>query len=137
VDARIYQTEVTRTMRKDVPQKEAYANYALGLAGEAGEAVELIKKHIFHGNFLDREKLTKELGDVLWYVGALAEEAHISLGVVMEENVRKLRARYPDGFTKADAQARVDVVVGTDRPLFPEHDAARPLTDEEALEQGR
>ncbi len=109
MDARAYQKEVTRTMNLGQAHKHALTNYALGLCGEAGEAGELVKKHVFHGHELDRVKVTKELGDVLWYAAALAEEAGISLGVVMEANVQKLKERYPEGFKSADSIARVDV----------------------------
>jgi|SRR5688500_2538453 len=79
---------------------------ALGLAGEAGEAVELIKKHAFHGKLFEREKLLVELGDVLWYVMYLANKADSSLEEVARLNNAKLRARYPNGFSVEAAAAR-------------------------------
>jgi NTP pyrophosphatase (non-canonical NTP hydrolase) len=82
---------------------------ALGLAGEAGEAAELVKKAVLHGHGLDVDKLAKELGDVLWYVAALATTAGLSLGAIMAANIDKLQTRYPDGFAQADSIARVDV----------------------------
>ena len=45
---------------------------AMGIAGEAGEIVEHVKKGIFHKHGIDREKLAKELGDLQWYLAALA-----------------------------------------------------------------
>lgn len=72
---------------------------ATGLAGEAGEAVDLIKKAIFHQQGLDKEKLKKELGDVLWYVAALAKCAGTSLEEIATLNIEKLKARYPDGYS--------------------------------------
>lgn len=81
---------------------------ALGLAGEAGEAVEIVKKHLYHGAELDLDKLTKELGDALWYVAALAAGAGIDLGTVAEVNIAKLRTRYPEGFSAEASAARVD-----------------------------
>ena len=74
------------------------AVFGLGLSGEAGEVAELLKKHIGHGIELDREKLCKELGDVLWYLAAVADSSGIPLEEVAEANVAKLRERYPDGF---------------------------------------
>lgn len=79
---------------------------AMGLAGEAGEFVELVKKHLFHGKPLDREKATKELGDVLWYVMYAANAIGVSLERVAIENDRKLRERYPNGFSEAAASVR-------------------------------
>ena len=75
----------------------------LGLCGEAGKVAEKIKKGIRDG--LDnyglnpyqkkqfKEELTKELGDVLWYIAALASDLNISLDDVAENNVQKLASR--------------------------------------------
>jgi len=76
-----------------------FANKALGLCGEAGEVAELLKKHLYHGHPLDREKLRNELGDVLWYVATLASDLGIPLSDVASGNVDKLRRRYPEGFS--------------------------------------
>ena len=72
-------------------------NYTLGLVGEAGEVAELVKKHTFHGVSMGG-RLQEELGDVLWYLAALCEECGLSLDAVAEQNVAKLKARYPEGF---------------------------------------
>jgi NTP pyrophosphatase (non-canonical NTP hydrolase) len=71
---------------------------AIGLAGEAGEVVDYIKKGVFHQRGIDRETVRRELGDVLWYVAALCTKLDISLSEVMDLNIAKLRARYPDGY---------------------------------------
>lgn len=81
---------------------------AVGLSGETGEVLELLKKAVFHRHPLDREKLTKELGDVLWYLSAIATHAGIDLGVVAEQNIDKLMARYPRGFRETDSINRKD-----------------------------
>lgn len=81
---------------------------ALGLAGEAGEVAESIKKGIFHQHGLDHEKLKKELGDVCWYIAALCTKLDLDLNEVMAANIEKLRIRYPDGYKPADSVARVD-----------------------------
>lgn len=74
------------------------ASYVLGLCGEAGEAAELLKKHWGHGKQLDTTALLRELGDVLFYVTALAHQFGFTLDEVVHENTTKLSARYPDGF---------------------------------------
>jgi NTP pyrophosphatase (non-canonical NTP hydrolase) len=79
---------------------------ALGLCGEAGEAAEHIKKHFGHGHDLDVDDLAKELGDVLWYVAALATALDVNLSQVAQANVAKLRARYPDGFSEERSRNR-------------------------------
>lgn len=67
----------------------------VGLTGEIGEIAEPIKKHLFHGKTLDREALLQEVGDVLWYLEALASDLGSSLGEVARENIAKLRLRHP------------------------------------------
>jgi NTP pyrophosphatase (non-canonical NTP hydrolase) len=81
---------------------------ALGLAGEAGEVANLVKKGILHQHGLDRAKLENELGDVLWYAAALCSQLGIDMGEVMQANVDKLLIRYPAGYSPADSQRRVD-----------------------------
>lgn len=81
---------------------------AVGLAGEAGEVAETVKKGIFHRHGLDREKMVKELGDVLWYTAALCSVMGVDMGEVMQANIDKLRQRYPDGWSTEASIARVD-----------------------------
>lgn len=76
-----------------------YGNFALGIAGEAGEVADYIKKVLYHGHPIDKDKLCKELGDVLWYVATLADTAGLTLEVVARANIDKLWARYPNGFS--------------------------------------
>ena len=91
------------------PRPERLAHWALGLAGEAGETDEMIKKHLFHEHELDHEALVKELGDVLWYLAVLAKELDVELEEVAETNIAKLKKRYPNGFTTEESLRRVDV----------------------------
>jgi NTP pyrophosphatase (non-canonical NTP hydrolase) len=81
---------------------------AIGLAGEAGEVADLVKKGIFHQHGLDVVKLEQELGDVLWYVAAICSKLGLDLGDVMAKNIEKLKQRYPDGYTSDASQHRVD-----------------------------
>lgn len=80
----------------------------LGVAGEAGEVADLIKKAIFHRHGLDRAKLVKELGDVTWYVAAICTHTGIALGEVFSANIAKSLERYPDGFTAEASKERAD-----------------------------
>ena len=104
-----YQTFARRTMNTALNEREARTMTALGLVGEAGECSELIKKHVFHNRALDRDDLQAELGDVLWYVAALAPTADLTLNELATANLAKLRWRYPDGFSQDDSRRRVDV----------------------------
>ena len=75
---------------------------ALGLNGEAGEIADHVKKIMFHGHPLDdatRDKIAKEIGDILWYCAMGARGIGLDLGEVARMNVEKLRKRYPDGFS--------------------------------------
>lgn len=82
---------------------------ALGLAGEAGEVADTIKKAVFHQHGLNRDEMIKELGDVLWYVAALCSKLDVPLSEVMERNLAKLKQRYPDGYSSDASKVRVDV----------------------------
>lgn len=74
-------------------------NAALGLSGEVGEFNDMLKKWIFHEKPLDEEHLKKELGDVMWYVAMMAESFGWNLDEIMQMNIDKLKARYPEGFS--------------------------------------
>lgn len=75
---------------------------AMGLAGEAGEVVDVIKKHVFTGKRLDREELIKELGDVEFYLEALRQQVSISREDVLLANWEKLSQRHSDNETIRD-----------------------------------
>lgn len=72
---------------------------ALGIGGESGELIEVIKKHFIQGRPLDRDAVRKEMGDVLWYLAVACEDMEWDLGCLAEENIAKLKKRYPEGFT--------------------------------------
>lgn len=81
-------------------------NGCLGLAGEAGETLDIVKKWIFHEKPLDEEHLKKELGDVMWYMAMICSSFGFDLDEIMQMNIDKLMARYPDGFDTARANNR-------------------------------
>lgn len=91
-----YQQEALRTEpRTEYPR---ILQGLMGLCGEAGEAMDILKKHLFQGHDLDREHLAKELGDVAWYLAVSADAIDFDLEEIFRMNIEKLRARYPDGF---------------------------------------
>ena len=92
----------------DWPTEKELSVYALGLTGESGEVADMIKKHLGHGHELDGNKLLLELGDVLWYVAALANVNGWLLSEVAAANVQKLQKRYPNGFSTEASKARAD-----------------------------
>lgn len=76
-------------------------NAVMGLNGEAGEVIDHVKKVCFQGHELDRLHLIEELGDVAWYLAVCCEAIDTSLEEVLQNNIDKLRKRYPDGFDKS------------------------------------
>ena len=102
-----YQRAALRTAQADVlTPDELLLNGVMGLCGEAGECIDLVKKARFQGHELEREKLMKELGDVAWYLAVASWGLGYPLSSVLTANVEKLKARYPDGFDKARSMKR-------------------------------
>lgn len=99
MDANDYQRLALRTEAPGRAQRDRLLNAALGLAGEAGEFADSVKKYAYHAHALDEAALCKELGDVLWYVALACDTLGLQLSDVMAENVEKLRRRYPEGFS--------------------------------------
>lgn len=97
---REYQQLAERTANAGVRDDclKRFANFGMGIAGEAGEVCDYLKKVVFHGHYLDLATLEKELGDVLWYVATIATTAGLSLEEIAITNIEKLKARYPEGF---------------------------------------
>lgn len=81
---------------------------ALGVGGESGEIVELIKKWVVQRIRLSPAELRKELGDLMWYIAVFCEDMEWSLEDILEENIAKLKARYPDGFSTERSINRVE-----------------------------
>lgn len=96
--ANVYQNLALRTA-STVNKNDLIVNGAMGLCGESGEVIDIVKKWQYQGHEIDRVKLAKELGDVLWYCAILAEGLETDLETVMINNIDKLKARYPEGFS--------------------------------------
>ncbi|MEK6221443.1 MAG: nucleoside triphosphate pyrophosphohydrolase family protein [Chloroflexota bacterium] len=94
-----YQELALRTASVDREEDQRKIIAALGLAGEAGEFANLIKKLTAHGHAISTEKLVEELGDVLWYLSEAASACGLTLDNIAENNIAKLVERYPDGFS--------------------------------------
>lgn len=102
-----YQELAERTAGRMDTEKRL-ANFSMGVAGEAGEVCDYLKKVLFHGHEMDKDILAKELGDVLWYVATLANTVDISLEDIAIKNIEKLQKRYPQGFSKEDSINRTE-----------------------------
>lgn len=88
-------------------KKDALINGVMGLCGESGEAIDIVKKWLAQGHELDREHLIKELGDVAWYLAETAAALDVPLEDVLQGNIDKLKKRYPDGFEAGRSQVRL------------------------------
>lgn len=98
MDVDKYQELAMRTLNPEIDKKELILNASMGLCGESGEVIDLVKKHLFQGHDLDDEKLIKELGDVAWYLAEAATAFNVNLSEILEKNIKKLENRFPDGF---------------------------------------
>lgn len=78
----------------------------IGLATEAGEFLDALKKHVFYGKDLDKVNLREEMGDIFWYCAIIADQLEVDFSEVMERNITKLKARYGDKFTEEKASNR-------------------------------
>ena len=103
-----YQTMAMTTLNPQLSKKDVLINGVMGLCGEAGEAIDIVKKHLAQGHDLDKEKLVKELGDIAWYLAETAYALDVPLEEVLSRNIAKLKARYPQGFASERSIHRED-----------------------------
>ena len=96
-----YQKLAMTTLNPELSKKDVLINGVMGLCGESGEAIDIVKKWLAQGHELDRKKLAEELGDVAWYLAETAYALDIPLEDIFRGNLDKLKKRYPDGFDSA------------------------------------
>lgn len=101
-----YQKLAMRTSNQDLTLEQHIINGALGLAGESGEVADLVKKACMQGHWMDIAHIAKELGDICWYIAETATAIGYDLETIMQMNIDKLRARYPEGFDPDRSQHR-------------------------------
>ena len=94
-----YQKLALTTLNPELQEKDVLINGVMGLCGEAGEAIDMVKKHLAQGHELDKEKLAKELGDIAWYLAETAYAIGYPLEDILQMNIDKLKKRYPEGFS--------------------------------------
>lgn len=93
-----YQKLAMTTLNPALSKKDVLINGVMGLCGESGEAIDIVKKHLAQGHALDKEKLAKELGDIAWYLAETATALDLNLEDIFRANIEKLKKRYPEGF---------------------------------------
>ena len=98
-----YQEKALRTINVRLTKKEQLSNLCMGLAGESGEVVDYIKKCMYHNHKLYKQKVIEELGDLMWYLTNIATFLQIPMDIILNENIKKLEERYPDGFSELNS----------------------------------
>jgi len=93
-----YQQLAMRTLNPNLDKKDILINSVMGLCGESGEAIDIVKKWLAQGHELNKEKLVKELGDIAWYLAEAATALEVPLEQIFQGNIEKLKERYPEGF---------------------------------------
>ena len=93
-----YQELAMATLNPELNKKDVLINSVMGLCGESGEAIDIVKKWLAQGHELDKERLAKELGDIAWYLAEAATALDLPLEQILQANIDKLKKRYPDGF---------------------------------------
>ena len=103
-----YQKQAMTTLNPQLDKKDVLINGVMGLCGESGEAIDIVKKWLAQGHELDREKLAKELGDVAWYLAEAATALEIPLEEILQANIDKLKRRFPEGFSAEASRNRTE-----------------------------
>lgn len=94
-----YQKLAMTTQNPTLSERDVLLNGVMGLCGESGEAIDIVKKWLAQGHELDKAHLAKELGDIAWYLAETATALGLTLEEILQANIDKLRARYPEGFS--------------------------------------
>lgn len=115
MDTKEYVTNAIKTESRDFDaigsrlaevRNQRLLHAGIGLATEAGEFLDALKKHVFYGKDLDTVNLSEEMGDLFWYCAIIADELGVNFADIMETNIAKLKARYGDKFSEKKAQER-------------------------------
>ena len=101
-----YQKLAMKTLNPKLDKKDVLINSVMGLCGESGEAIDIVKKWMAHGHELDIEHLIKELGDIAWYLAEAATALDVTLEDVLQANIEKLKKRFPEGFDESRSKER-------------------------------
>ena len=102
-----YQRQAMATLNTALDKKDVLINSVMGLCGEAGEAIDIVKKWLAQGHELDKERLARERGDAALYLAEAAAALHMPLEQILQGNLDKLKARYPEGFSAEKSRERV------------------------------
>ena len=101
-----YQSLAMTTLNPELSERDVLINSVMGLCGEAGEAIDIVKKWMAQGHELDRQRLAGELGDIAWYLAEAATALGLPLEDILRANIEKLKRRYPQGFSASRSLRR-------------------------------
>lgn len=99
MDMSIYQNLARRTQNPSLDKHQRLLHALHGLSAEVGE-IHAIYQKVYQGHTLDTARVTDELGDLFWFAAELCDVLGVSMDDVAQENVEKLRRRYPEGFSE-------------------------------------
>ena len=103
-----YQKQAIKSLNPSLNNNEILLNGVMGLCGESGEVIDILKKHLSQGHELNKEKMIEELGDVAWYLAETTYALGVDLDTVLNNNLIKLSKRYPEGFNVEKSINRSD-----------------------------
>ena len=103
-----YQRLAMATLNPELTKRDVLINSVMGLCGESGEAIDIVKKWMAQGHELDKAHLAKELGDIAWYLAEAATALDLPLEEILQANLDKLKKRYPNGFETEKSLVRLD-----------------------------
>lgn len=101
-----YQEKASRTSADLESKLLNDIHYVLGIVTEAGELADAFKKHIAYGKELDFVNLSEEIGDIMWYIANFCRINNFDFYNILETNIKKLQARYPEKFDEEHANHR-------------------------------
>ena len=101
-----YQQRAMATLNPNLKDRDVLINSVMGLCGESGEAIDIVKKWLAQGHLLDKAHLARELGDVAWYLAEAATALGLDLEDILQANLDKLERRYPEGFSTEKSVSR-------------------------------
>ena len=101
-----YQQRAMATLNPNLKDRDVLINSVMGLCGESGEAIDIVKKWLAQGHLLDKAHLASELGDVAWYLAEAATALGLELEDILQANLDKLERRYPEGFSTEKSVSR-------------------------------
>jgi NTP pyrophosphatase (non-canonical NTP hydrolase) len=103
MDIKTYVQNTERTRSKLDNKQLDNIHMGLGLITEAGELVDVLKKDLAYGKEIDWVNFQEEIGDILWYIAGLCNINGFDIEKIMDVNIDKLKARYPEKFTSENS----------------------------------